>query len=161
MNVAEGSLINRYTNALSQLSVSEKEEWEKVVGRLKRICEKAKEKNIAVLIDAEETWIQDPVDAITMLMMDEYNKTNAVIYNTLQLYRHDRLAFLHKSHEAATQRNFILAIKIVRGAYMEKERERADEKGYASPIQLLHPFNPVKKAAIKTIMLRWNFALSI
>lgn len=135
MNVAEGSLINRYTNALSQLSVSEKEEWEKVVGRLKRICEKAKEKNIAVLIDAEETWIQDPVDAITMLMMDEYNKTNAVIYNTLQLYRHDRLAFLHKSHEAATQRNFILAIKIVRGAYMEKERERADEKGYASPIQ--------------------------
>jgi len=66
--------------------------------RLKRICEKAKEKNIAVLIDAEETWIQDPVDAITMLMMDEYNKTNAVIYNTLQLYRHDRLAFLHKSH---------------------------------------------------------------
>jgi proline dehydrogenase len=88
-----------------------------------------------VLVDAEETWIQDPVDAITMLMMDEYNKNKAVVYNTIQLYRHDRLDFLKKSYEAALERSFVLGAKLVRGAYMEKERRRAEEKGYQSPIQ--------------------------
>jgi proline dehydrogenase len=100
-----------------------------------RICEVAHEKNVGVLVDAEETWIQDPVDALTMLMMDEYNKNKVIIYNTVQLYRHDRLPFLFKMYEAAEQRNFILGVKLVRGAYMEKERKRAEEKGYASPIQ--------------------------
>ena len=90
---------------------------------------------IGVLVDAEETWIQDPVDAITILMMDKYNKENAVVYNTVQLYRHDRLAFLKDCNEASLQRNFNLGVKIVRGAYMEKERKRALEKNYTSPIQ--------------------------
>ena len=87
------------------------------------------------MIDAEETWIQDPVDAATMIMMDRHNKDKALIYNTVQLYRHDRLAFLKDCYEAATQRNFILGVKIVRGAYMEKERKRAAEMNYPSPIQ--------------------------
>ncbi|MFY8046799.1 MAG: proline dehydrogenase family protein, partial [Chitinophagaceae bacterium] len=93
------------------------------------------QKGVGVMIDAEETWIQDPVDVLTMLMMDQFNKNKAVVYNTLQLYRHDRLAFLHDSIEAAEKRNFILGVKLVRGAYMEKERERATAMGYASPIQ--------------------------
>jgi len=131
----EGSLINRYTKVITGLSEIERTEWESVVARLKKICDTAKGKRVAVLVDAEETWIQDPVDAITMLMMDEYNKNQVVIYNTVQLYRHDRLAFLKTSYEAAAQRGFILGVKIVRGAYMEKERKRAAEMGYASPIQ--------------------------
>jgi proline dehydrogenase len=87
------------------------------------------------LIDAEETWIQDPVDALTILMMDVFNKHKAVIYNTLQLYRHDRLQFLKDSYAAAEERDFILGAKLVRGAYMEKERNRAAEMNYPSPIQ--------------------------
>jgi proline dehydrogenase len=136
MHAAEGiSLINRYNSALQKLSQEEINEWRRVEGRIRRICETASEKNIGVMIDAEETWVQDPVDALTMQMMDEYNKGRLVIFNTLQLYRHDRLDFLMKSEQAAKERNFILGVKLVRGAYMEKERERAAENGYPSPIQ--------------------------
>ncbi|MFL5740944.1 MAG: proline dehydrogenase family protein, partial [Flavisolibacter sp.] len=93
------------------------------------------ESKIGFLVDAEETWIQDPVDALVMVLMDQYNKNRVVLYNTIQLYRHDRLSFLIQSFEAARDRNFILGAKLVRGAYMEKERKRAEEKGYPSPIQ--------------------------
>lgn len=120
---------------LEDLSKKEQEEWQRVIIRFRKICEDAAVKNIGVLVDAEETWIQDPVDAITMLMMDEFNKGRVVVYNTIQLYRHDRLAFLHDSFTAAIERNFILAVKLVRGAYMEKERKRAAALGYPSPIQ--------------------------
>lgn len=135
MHNSEGTLIKRYNKALEELPVSEKEEWERCVSRLNRICEKASPKNIGVLVDAEETWIQDPVDAMTMLMMDHYNKGKAIVYNTLQLYRHDRLEFLKDSYAASVERNFILGTKLVRGAYMENERKRAADMGYTSPIQ--------------------------
>jgi len=136
IHTAEGnSLVKRYNYALQQLSLEELNEWDRVYVRMRRICNVASEKNIGVLVDAEETWIQDPVDALTMLMMDEYNKNKLVIYNTVQLYRHDRLAFLLKMYEAAEERNFFLGVKLVRGAYMEKERKRAEEKNYPSPIQ--------------------------
>lgn len=131
----EGTLMKRYTQALETLSEEERAEWQRVHDRMHRICAHASQKGIGVMIDAEETWIQDPVDVLAMLMMDQFNKEKAVVYNTLQLYRHDRLAFLHDSIEAAEKRNFILGVKLVRGAYMEKERERAAEKGYDSPIQ--------------------------
>ncbi len=114
---------------------AETDEWDRVRERMYSICEVAAEKGIGVLIDAEETWIQDPVDRLTMEMMEIFNKTKAVVYNTIQLYRHDRLSFLQLSHRIAKENNFILGIKLVRGAYMEKERERARLKGYASPIQ--------------------------
>ncbi len=129
------TLVKKYNDALQQLSVAELNEWQRVAGRLRQICETARDAGVGFLIDAEETWIQDPLDALTMLMMDEFNKTRLVIYNTLQLYRHDRLAFLYQSYEAAEERNFLLGVKLVRGAYMEKERQRAAEKGYPSPIQ--------------------------
>ncbi len=130
----EDSLIKRYEAALKQLPAEERNEWQKVVGRALKICEAASKTNIGFLVDAEETWIQDPIDALTMLMMDQYNKTKLVVYNTLQMYRHDRLQFLHQSYEAAKERNFLLGMKLVRGAYMEKERKRAEEKNYPSPI---------------------------
>jgi proline dehydrogenase len=132
----ESSLIKRYNYALQQLSFEELNEWNRVYARMRRICNAAHKKNIGVLVDGEETWIQDPVDALTMIMMDEYNKNQLVVYNTVQLYRHDRLPFLLKMYEAAVERNFILGVKLVRGAYMEKERKRAEEIGYPSPI---HP----------------------
>ncbi|HEY0355217.1 MAG TPA: proline dehydrogenase family protein [Flavisolibacter sp.] len=136
MHQAEAtSLVKRYNAALGELDAVESREWQRVHDRIKRICDAASKANIGFLIDAEETWIQDPVDALTMVMMDEYNREKLVIYNTLQLYRHDRLAFLMQSYEAALERNFLLGAKLVRGAYMEKERKRAKEKSYPSPIQ--------------------------
>lgn len=117
------------------LDEKEKAEWQRVEQRLLRICEAAVAANTGVLIDAEETWIQDPVDALTMQMMQRFNKEKAIVFNTMQLYRHDRLQFLKDSYEQAKQKSFILGAKLVRGAYMEKERNRAEEKGYPSPIQ--------------------------
>ncbi|HEU4633469.1 MAG TPA: proline dehydrogenase family protein [Flavisolibacter sp.] len=129
------TLIKKYNEALQQLASEELNEWQKVIHRVRRICEVASKANVGFLVDAEESWIQDPVDALTMLMMDEFNKEKLVIYNTIQLYRHDRLKFLIQCYEAARERDFLLAVKLVRGAYMEKERARAAEKGYPSPIQ--------------------------
>lgn len=112
----------------------EEEEWERVKDRMYHICSVAAEKNVGVLIDAEESWIQDPVDRLTMEMMEEFNKDKAVVYNTIQLYRHDRLSFLHLSHRIAQQKKFILGVKLVRGAYMEKERSHATARNIISPI---------------------------
>lgn len=135
MSKSEGTLMKRYLKATDELSKEEKEEWHRVRHRVMRVCETGAEKNVGVFIDAEETWIQDSVDALTILMMDTFNKKKCVVYNTLQHYRHDRLDFLKACHEAAVERDFILGAKLVRGAYMEKERKRAVEKGYPSPIQ--------------------------
>lgn len=117
------------------LNAEEKAEWQRVVVRMEKIISTAAANNIGVLVDAEETWIQDPVDALTMQMMEKYNKGKVTVFNTIQLYRHDRLAFLKDSFAQAEQKGFILGAKIVRGAYMEKERRRSEEMGYPSPIQ--------------------------
>jgi len=130
-----GSLMKRYAKAVESLTEEEKGEWQRVQYRMSQICNVAAVKNVGVLIDAEETWIQDPVDVITILMMEQFNREKVIVYNTLQLYRHDRLKFLRDSLEAAELRNFMLGAKLVRGAYMEKERKRAADLGYASPIQ--------------------------
>ena len=110
--------------------------WDRVRERMYAICEVAAEKNIGVLVDAEESWIQDPIDRLTMEMMAEFNKQKAVVFNTIQLYRHDRLHFLRISHQIAEAQGFILGLKLVRGAYMEKERAIAIEKNRTSPIQV-------------------------
>ncbi len=114
---------------------AEIDEWDRVRERMYIICELAAEKNIGVLIDAEESWIQDPVDRLTMEMMELFNKGKVIVYNTIQLYRHDRLHFLKISHQIAKQQGFMLGMKLVRGAYMEKERSRAFAEDYESPIQ--------------------------
>jgi proline dehydrogenase len=110
--------------------------WDRVRERMYAICEAAAEKNIGVLVDAEESWIQDPIDRLTMEMMAVFNKQKAVVFNTIQLYRHDRLHFLRISHQIAEAQGFILGLKLVRGAYMEKERAVAIDKNRLSPIQI-------------------------
>ncbi|WP_046368902.1 proline dehydrogenase family protein [Flavihumibacter petaseus] len=117
------------------LTADELKEWDRVLLRMHRICKDAAEKKVGVLIDAEESWIQDPVDALAMEMMAIYNTSEAVVYNTIQLYRHDRLQFLKDSYQQAEAKGFILGAKLVRGAYMEKERKRAEAMQYPSPIQ--------------------------
>ena len=130
-----GSLMKRFSKALDSLTREETIEWQKIQGRLLRICEQAMQRNVGVFIDAEQSWIQDPIDIITILMMERFNKNKVVIYNTLQMYRHDRMQFLKDCYEASVQRNFMLGTKLVRGAYMEKERKRAAQMNYPSPIQ--------------------------
>ncbi len=135
VEVNGGTLMKRYVQAVESLSDNEKAEWQRVHERMNRICKTAAEKNVGVFIDAEETWIQDPVDVLATLMMAQYNQQKAIVFNTFQLYRQDRLQFLKDSLEAAQERDFILGAKLVRGAYMEKERKRAAAMNYPSPIQ--------------------------
>lgn len=118
----------------ADLSQVEQVEWDKIVTRFDTICKKAKETDVAVLIDAEESWMQAAADDLVAEMMATYNKEKAIVYNTLQCYRWDRLEYLKKLHVDARVKGFKIGVKIVRGAYMEKENERAEELGYPTPI---------------------------
>jgi proline dehydrogenase len=122
-------------HAQQVLSPAETEEWNRVRNRIHQICAAGAAHRVMVLIDAEDSWIQDPVDAITDEMMEQFNQEQVIVFNTLQMYRHDRLAFLKASLEKAVSKGYLLGAKLVRGAYMEKERNRAADKGYPSPIQ--------------------------
>jgi proline dehydrogenase len=109
--------------------------WERICSRVDDICKFAHSIEQPVFIDAEESWIQNAIDQLAADAMQKYNQDKPLIFNTIQLYRHDRLEFLKKSHQIAKETGYLLAVKLVRGAYMEKERERATELGYESPIQ--------------------------
>jgi len=122
-------------DAKAQLSTQETTEWEKVQARVLAICSKAYRSDVPVMIDAEETWIQDTIDMLALDMMRKFNKEKIIVYNTYQLYRHDKLASLKHDHSTAVKDGFILGAKLVRGAYMEKERKRAAEMGYQCLIQ--------------------------
>ncbi|MFC0514684.1 proline dehydrogenase family protein [Mucilaginibacter angelicae] len=128
-------------DARLKLNDTEEEEWRRVQNRVLAICDKAYKNNVPVMIDAEESWIQDTIDLLALTMMTRFNKQKPIVYNTYQMYRHDKLASLLNDHTIGQSEGFILGAKIVRGAYMEKERKRAEEKGYPSPIQ------PDKKSA--------------
>lgn len=117
------------------LTPEEAAEYARVRTRIQTIATTAAKHKIGLLIDAEESWIQQPVDDLTDELMGQFNKENAIVFNTFQMYRHDRLAFLKRSFEKAAQQGYLLGAKLVRGAYMEKERKRAEEMGYPSPIQ--------------------------
>lgn len=116
------------------LNAAEIEEWKKVVARFDKVCKASYDSDVTLLIDAEESWMQDPVDDLVEEMMVKYNKSKPIVFNTLQMYRWDRLDYLKKLHDKAKQEGFFIGMKLVRGAYMEKENERAVEKGYPTPI---------------------------
>jgi len=117
-----------------RLSDEEKAEWARVVNRFDVVCKSAHDKDVALLIDAEESWMQDAADDLVTDMMRRYNKDKAIVFNTLQMYRHDRLDYLKELHGIAKTERFYIGMKLVRGAYMEKENKRAVEKEYPTPI---------------------------
>jgi len=117
-----------------KLNAAETEEWNRVVARFDKVCKASHDSDVALLIDSEESWMQDAVDDLVTQMMQKYNKSKPIVFNTLQMYRWDRLDFLKKLHEKAKAEGFHIGMKLVRGAYMEKENERAIEKGYPTPI---------------------------
>lgn len=122
-------------NAKLPLSQEEQAAYQRMLDRTDRICKACYEADVKVLIDAEHSWIQDAIDELACDMMQRYNKKSAIVYNTYQLYRHDKLASLQADYATAQAQGYFLGAKIVRGAYMEIERSRAAEKGYPSPIQ--------------------------
>ncbi|MER2996388.1 proline dehydrogenase family protein [Pontibacter populi] len=122
------------------LTEAEKAAFARGRDRVNAICKRCYEADVRVFIDAEESWIQEPIDNLTYEMMELYNKEKTIVYNTYQLYRHDRLDVLKRDFENAVAKNYYLGAKLVRGAYMEKEAKRASEMSYPNPI------NPSKQA---------------
>ena len=116
------------------LTPAEQAEWERVQARFDQVCQAAYVANVMVLIDAEESWMQDAADDLVTQMMEKYNTQKAVVFNTLQLYRWDRMDYLKNLHEYAKTKGFHIGMKLVRGAYMEKENLRAQEGNYPTPI---------------------------
>ena len=132
--LASNDILKKYQlGALN--STEEKKAFERVEERLDKLCHAAWKGGVAVFIDAEETWMQDTIDHLVLNLMEKYNKEGIVVYHTYQMYRKDKLESLKADHKIAREKGYILGAKIVRGAYMEKERERAKEKKYPSPIQ--------------------------
>ncbi|MFI5220489.1 MAG: proline dehydrogenase family protein, partial [Bacteroidia bacterium] len=132
--LARFSMLQKMSNT-DNLDSDEFEESTRIYDRINKICKAAAENNVRIFIDAEESWIQKAIDDIACRMMMQYNKQKPVVYNTIQLYRTDRLEYLKKSVDHVVKNNYIYGIKLVRGAYMEMERTRAAKLGYTSPIQ--------------------------
>ena len=116
-----------------KLTQKEEDEWLRVEGRFDRICSEASKRDIMVLVDAEESWIQTAIDELVVKMMKTYNSKKAIVFTTIQAYRRDRFDYLVKLHKQLSSETKI-GVKLVRGAYMEKERKRAKKYNYQSPI---------------------------
>ncbi|SIS70414.1 L-proline dehydrogenase [Belliella pelovolcani] len=125
IKVQEGKMLNN----------AERASFDKLKARVDGLCQAAAEANTRILIDAEESWFQDVIDQMVYEAMEKYNQKDCIVYNTYQMYRHDMLQRLKDANEVAESKGYKLGAKLVRGAYMEKERERAKVKGYRSPIQ--------------------------
>lgn len=133
--ISRFGILEKANNSTNDLSADEAKEYAAVIERIDRICKAGFDAGVPVFIDAEETWIQDTIDRVCHEMMVKYNREKAIVFNTVQMYRHDRLEFLKRSVAWAKEQQVYYGVKLVRGAYMEKERNRAVEKGYPSPIQ--------------------------
>lgn len=133
--LASAALLEKI-QAKESLTDEDKAAYDRIVDRIDRICAKGSEYNIPIMIDAEDSWYQDPIDSIVLDMMKKYNGERTIVYNTYQLYRTHALANMRDHFHEAVMNNVYFGAKLVRGAYMEKERERAAKMGYASPI---HP----------------------
>ena len=133
--IARFHILAKASDASYTLSEQELAELKKIQNRFDAIVEKAYELKVRIFVDAEESWIQPVIDRMVMEASKKYNRERCYVYNTVQIYRHDRLEFVKNCIEIAREEDFMLGFKIVRGAYMEKERERAERMQYPSPIQ--------------------------
>lgn len=118
----------------ADLTEDERQEWQRVLKRYERVAKACFDQDVSLLVDAEESWMQDAADDILESLMEQYNKEKVIIFSTLQLYRHDRMDYLKKLHQRSREKGYKIGMKLVRGAYMEKERERAQIKKYQDPI---------------------------
>lgn len=128
-------IFDKTAHSPEKLSAEEKAEWERVVHRFDKACAEAQQRDVRIMVDAEETWLQDAADDLTNEMMAKYNREKAIVWNTVQMYRTGRQEYLEEDLQRAKEKNYFLGYKFVRGAYMEKERARAAALGYPDPIQ--------------------------
>ena len=128
------SLILEKISRGDSLNDNEQSLYKRAYERFNKICELAFNRDVKILVDAEESWIQDAIDQIVLEMMIKFNKDKAIVFNTSQMYRHDRLDYLKSLYKSAKESNFNIGIKLVRGAYIEKENKRAKKNNYQSPI---------------------------
>lgn len=133
--ISRTDLLEKWNKENAVLAESEKKEMDVVLARVDAICKAAHDAGVPILVDAEDSWFQDGIDRMANSMMAKYNKEKVIVFNTAQMYRHDRLEFLKKTYQEAKDGNYFVGIKLVRGAYMEKERAKAAEQNYPSPIQ--------------------------
>lgn len=133
--IALFEILEAANDGTSKLNHQQRAQYNQVWDRVNRIAAAAHDYQVPLFIDAEETWIQNTIDLLAYEMSVQYNKERAIVYNTVQMYRHDRLEFVKKEINRAEAEGWYAGFKIVRGAYMEKERERSADKGYPSPIQ--------------------------
>lgn len=154
--IAQHHILESANSGIENLNNEEVNAYHSILARVDSICRAAFDSKVPVFIDAEESWIQNTIDRIALDMMRKYNRESAIVFNTLQMYRHDRLEYLKKEIEICITENFHYGVKLVRGAYMEKERERAGKLGYPSPIQpdkaaSDNDFNEALKIIVKNI----------
>ncbi|QNF34073.1 proline dehydrogenase family protein [Adhaeribacter swui] len=138
--IADSRILEK-VQAGQTLSPQEEKAYARARARMETLCQRAHQYGVAIFVDAEESWFQEVIDTLTYDMMAKYNQEKAIVYNTYQLYRHDRLEVLQRDYQNAVEKNYFLGAKLVRGAYMEKEARRAAERGYENPI------NPTKEAS--------------
>lgn len=151
--ISRTDLLEKWNHENISLSTSEELELTVVLARVDAICKAAFEADVPVFIDAEDSWFQNAIDRMANDMMAKYNRQKAIVYNTIQMYRHDRLEFLKKTHRESIEGNYLLGIKLVRGAYMEKERAKALADNYPDPIQ------PTKEATDRDYNLALEFMM--
>ena len=133
--ISEFSLLEKASENNKSLTQAEEHKLNQVKTRINNICQRANQLGVPVFIDAEESWVQDIIDQWAFEMMLRYNKEKCIVYNTIQMYRHDRMDYLKTCFSRAKEANISYGVKLVRGAYMEKERLRAEENNYPCPIQ--------------------------
>lgn len=126
--------LTQINHAHNQLSGSQQNRYKRFKQHVENICRAAAAKNIMIYIDAEETWMQDVIDSLTEQMMKQFNHERVIVFNTLQMYRTDRVAYLHAAIARARQSGYLCGIKLVRGAYLEKETRHAAEAGLPNPV---------------------------
>lgn len=131
--IASSDILNKVTEE-KELSDFEKGLYDRIVDRFDIICKTAFENQIKILVDAEESWFQGAIDDIVLNMMIKYNKQSTIVFNTSQMYRHDRLKYLNELKKLSIENSFHVGVKLVRGAYIEKENKRAKKHNYKSPI---------------------------
>ncbi|MFT7157638.1 MAG: proline dehydrogenase [Parvicella sp.] len=134
--ISKFSILEKANESADNLSEEDRIDFDLFIDRLDQICKKAADLGVSVLVDAEDSWIQGTIDRETEKMMFKYNHTQAIVINTIQLYRHDRLQYLKDLHDRCKRKDVFCGVKLVRGAYIEKERLRAAEKGYVDPIHI-------------------------
>lgn len=132
--VSRFEILEKFNDPHAKNSPEDIQSFEGVVNRVERICQAAFNAGVPVMIDAEESWVQDAIDRLAAKLMLKFNREKVFVYNTLQMYRHDRLNFFQRELNTAKEQGYKYAVKLVRGAYMEKERGRAQKMGYPSPI---------------------------